>query len=256
MKFVKDISIFAYRYAFFVSSRDAPDGLYFKYKEGKEEKEEKRGCVMRNNISRETLQRMAVYLDLIKSVQNNGKENISSKAIADELGLIEIQVRKDLAAVSSKGKPKVGYNKNELIRDIKAYIGCGSEKNAVLVGAGRLGRALLSYKGFGDYGFNILAAFDADKRKTGIYDGTKEILPIEELPEFCREHRIKIGIITVPAPAAQRTFDVLIENGIIAVWNFAPVHLNAPPDIIVKHENMAISLAVLSRQIEERNETR
>lgn len=207
---------------------------------------------MEKAISFQTLQRMPIYLNYLKSIQNGSESNISAKVIADALGLGEIQVRKDLAAVSSKGRPKIGYNKNELICDIESFLGYDDVNDAVLVGAGRLGRALLSYEGFKDYGLNIVAAFDADAAKQGFDDSGKEIFPIEKLPELCRRLKIQIGIITVPADKAQEVCNTLVENGVIAIWNFAPAHIVTPDDILIKNENMAISLAILSKHLAEK----
>ena len=207
---------------------------------------------MEKSISFRTLNRMPVYLNYLKSVKNDTEANISAKVIAEALGFGEIQVRKDLAAVSSKGKPKIGYNKNELIQDIEAFLGYDDVNDAVLIGAGKLGRALLSYEGFKEYGLNIVAAFDSDVSKQGVDESGKEIFPLEKLPELCRRLNIKIGVITVPAGNAQDVCDVLVENGVIAIWNFAPAHLVTPDDILIKNENMAVSLAVLSKHLAER----
>jgi redox-sensing transcriptional repressor len=119
----------------------------------------------------------------------------------------------------------------------------------VLVGAGKLGQALLGYSGFDDYGLNILAAFDVNIKKPQMVDG-KPLLPMEDLKDFCRDNKILMGIITVPAVNAQQVCDKVIDSGIKAIWNFAPVHLDVPEHILVQNENMATSLAVLSMHLQ------
>lgn len=164
----------------------------------------------------------------------------------------EVQVRKDLALVSDGGRPKIGYNREHLIADIENFLGYGNSNDAVLIGAGKLGRALLGYGGFAEYGLNIVAAFDANDTLIGTTNGGKPIMHLSRLGEVCQRYKIKIGIITVPAEYAQGVCDLLIENGILAIWNFAPKHLNVPDGILVQNENMAASLALLCKHLNER----
>lgn len=206
---------------------------------------------MRENLSTQTLGRLPLYLRLLKEKQNDAVEYVSSSALANELGLVEIQVRKDLAAVSSGGRPKVGYRVSELVRDVEYALGYDNTYDAVLVGAGNLGRALLSYGGFQAYGLNIVAAFDADDAVVGETVNGKQILPVHMLQDLCKRLQIHIGIITTPAECAQSVCDKLVESGVIAVWNFAPAHLAVPAGILVKSENMAASLAQLSRHLRD-----
>jgi len=197
-------------------------------------------------VSTQTLQRLPLYLRYLKSLPRDGKINISAKAIADALDLGEIQVRKDLAAVSSGGRPKIGYITEKLTEDIQCFLGYDNINDAVLVGAGKLGRALLAYEGFREYGLNIIAAFDTNEGIIGDCGNSKSVFPLGKLKDLCARMKIHIGIITVPADSAQSVCDLLIEAGILAIWNFAPVHLKAPEHIIVRNENMAVSLALLS----------
>ena len=132
-----------------------------------------------------------------------------------------------------------------LIEDIEQFLGYDNTTDAVLIGAGKLGQALLGYGGFEDYGLNILAAFDAHPKRETTDEG-KPIYHISELAKFCKTHKVLMGIITTPAEAAQEVADQLIAGGIKAIWNFAPTHLDVPANILVQNENMATSLAVLS----------
>lgn len=200
-------------------------------------------------ISAQALQRLPLYLQYLKMIPDEA--NISARALGAALGFGEIQVRKDLAAVSDGGRPKVGYVVGELRRDIGTFLGYDNANDAVLVGAGRLGKALLSYAGFAEYGLNIVAAFDADEKKCGTDTSGKQIFPLEKLSDLCERMKIEIGIITVPAKAAQKVCDMLCVSGIRAIWNFAPAHIFVPNGVLLKNENMAASLAVLSKHLAE-----
>ena len=204
---------------------------------------------MEKEISRATLKRLPTYLSYLKALPSEASANISATALAAGLHMGEVQVRKDLALVSDGGRPKIGYNREHLIADIENFLGYGNSNDAVLIGAGKLGRALLGYGGFAEYGLNIVAAFDANDTLIGTTNGGKPIMHLSRLGEVCQRYKIKIGIITVPAEYAQGVCDLLISNGILAIWNFAPKHLNVPDHILVQNENMATSLAVLSKHL-------
>lgn len=199
-------------------------------------------------ISRATLGRIPVYLDYLKSIKNVGG-NISATAIAKELGLGEVQVRKDLNSVSGAGRPKTGYGVKELTKALETYLNAESGGKVVIVGAGKLGRALLDYGGFGDYGLDIAAAFDIAVDGNGHSNSGKPIYPMDMLENFCRDNDVSIGVIAVPAGSAQEVCDRLVKNGIRGVWCFAPCTLNVPPEIPVQYENMALSLAYLNKKI-------
>ena len=206
---------------------------------------------MDKEISKATLKRLPTYLSYLKSMPEDSPANISATALASGLHMGEVQVRKDLALVSDGGRPKIGYNRERLIADIERFLGYGNTNDAVLIGAGKLGRALLGYSGFAAYGLNIVAAFDANDAIIGTSNSGKPIMHLSRLREICLRYKIKIGIITVPAEQAQAVCDLLIENGILAIWNFAPTHLNVPAEILVQNENMAASLALLSKHLNE-----
>ncbi len=208
-------------------------------------------------ISKSVLKRLPGYLAYLKNMPENAPEHISATALANALGMGEVQVRKDLAMVSDGGRPKIGYQREALIDDIEQFLGYDNTTDAVLIGAGKLGQALMAYIGFEEYGLNILAAFDKKPKMEKTEDG-KPVYNISKLAHFCRTHKVLMGIITVPAEAAQEVADQLIEGGIKAIWNFAPTHLDVPGNILVQNENMATSLAVLSvhlqAQIKEEKE--
>lgn len=198
-------------------------------------------------ISKAVLKRLPGYLTYLKGISEEAGPYISATALANALNMGEVQVRKDLAMVSDGGRPKVGYLRKGLIDDIEQFLGYDNTTEAVLIGAGKLGQALLGYRGFEAYGLNIQAAFDIAPALDQI-DG-RPLLPADQMVAYCRANKILMGIITVPANQAQEVCDRLIQAGIKAIWNFAPVHLEVPAGILVQHENMATSLAVLSMHL-------
>ncbi len=208
-------------------------------------------------ISKSVLKRLPGYLAYLKNLPEGAPDHISATALANALGMGEVQVRKDLAMVSDGGRPKIGYLREALVDDIEQFLGYDNTTDAVLIGAGKLGQALMGYIGFEEYGLNILAAFDREPKMEKTDDG-KPVYSSTKLTHFCRTHKVLMGIITVPAEAAQEVADQLIAGGIKAIWNFAPIHLDVPSNILVQNENMATSLAVLSvhlqAQIKEEKE--
>jgi len=204
-------------------------------------------------ISKNSLKRIPFYLSFLKEKKAEGLKNISSTTIAKALSLNDVQVRKDLALVSiSGGRPKVGYEIERLIFDIEVFLGLNNSNTSILVGAGSLGKALLGYKGFEEYGVKIVAAFDNDPQKIGQEISSIKILDIKDLKSFCQENMIHIGIITVSLEEAQKTCDLLIDSGVKAIWNFAQTKLSVPDGILIQNENMAASLAILSRHLNQK----
>lgn len=204
------------------------------------------------NISKATIGRLPAYHRYLTEKKAEGEKAVSSTAIAEELHLNAVQVRKDLAAISSAaGKPKLGFDVEELIADIDRFLGYDNVSDAVLVGAGGLGSALVGYDGFKNYGLNIAAAFDCDPARIGKTIGGVRVYDVKELRHLVLRLNVRIGIIAVPKEAAQAVADELAAGGVRAIWNFAPVHLSLPENIAVKIEDMAASLAILSQRLAE-----
>lgn len=197
-------------------------------------------------ISKRLLRRLPMYLLHLKSLPE--ESNVSATAVARALGLGEVMVRKDLAKISETGRRRTGRSRERLIQDIEEYLYLAIETPTVIVGAGKLGRALLDYNGFEDSGFQILAAFDQDPCTDGL-KSWKPIYPMSLLEAFCRNYQVRIGIITVPAENAQEVCDLLVACGVSAIWNFAPVHLKVPEHVTVQSENLAVSLTALRIQM-------
>ncbi len=201
-------------------------------------------------ISKATVARMPLYLHFLQEEASKGAQYISSTVIAQNISVSSVLVRKDLALVSSEaGRPRLGFAISRLIVDIEKFLGYDVLSDAVIVGAGGLGRAFLGYEGFKNNGLNIVAAFDVSEKLIGTHVLGKEILPISELDSFVKEHKIRIGIITVPKAAAQDVLNKMVEAGIKAIWNFAPAPLRAPKDVVLKTEDLAASLAMLAGKL-------
>ncbi len=201
-------------------------------------------------ISKATIARMPLYLRFLQEENSKGEKYISSTVIAQNISVSSVLVRKDLALVSSQsGRPRLGFAVSRLIVDIEKFLGYDNLSDAVVVGAGGLGRAFLGYEGFKSNGLNVLAAFDVDKKIVGKTFAGKKVLHLDELSKFVAANQVKIGIITVPKHAAQEVLNRLVEAGVKAVWNFAPAPLRAPKDIVLKTEDLAASLAMLAGQL-------
>lgn len=203
---------------------------------------------MEKKVSKSVLKRLPVYLAYLKGIQDPETPYISATSLANALGMGEVQVRKDLAMVSDGGRPKIGYLREALIEDLEQFLGYDNTTDAVLIGTGKLGQALLDYKGFDEYGLNILAGFDVNPSME-CTEGGKPIMHMDKLDQFCYANKVLMGIITVPKEHAQEVCDRLIKCGIKAIWTFAPTHLEVPDNILVHNENMATSLAVLSMHL-------
>jgi redox-sensing transcriptional repressor len=196
-----------------------------------------------------SVRRLPSYLRFLLLLQSRGRNVVSCTQIASELGLIPVQVRKDLAVTGIVGKPKVGYKVHELIAAIRDFLGWNNTTDAFLVGAGCLGSALLGYEGFHELNLNLVAAFDIDPTKIGTPIHGKEIFSIEKLGNLVQRMHALIGVLTVPAAAAQDATNLMVSSGMRAIWNYTPVRLEVPENVIVEDVRLASSLAVLSSRL-------
>ena len=209
----------------------------------------------KEKISKATLARMPLYLHFLQEENAKGGQYISSSVIAQNISVSSVLVRKDLAFVSSEpGRPKLGFGVSRLIVDIEKFLGYDNLTEAIIVGAGGLGRAFLGYEGFKNNGLNIVAAFDVSKNLIGKQVAGKEILPLTKLTSFVREHNVRLGIITVPKTAAQGVLDLMAKAGIKGVWNFAPTPLRVPQSVVLKTEDLSASLAMLAGKLYKADE--
>lgn len=204
------------------------------------------------NISDASLRRLAAYHKVLQEMLLSGTPTVSSSGIARVLNLDPSQVRKDIEATGIIGKPKVGYPLPALIRWIEDFLGWNNTKQAVLVGAGSLGSALLGYQKFRQLGMDIVAVFDTDPSKVGHTSHGKQVFFPDKLPAYALSAHIRLGVIATPAAAAQATADLMVAGGIRGIWNFAPIHLRVPEFIIVRNEDLYDSIASLTFKLEKR----
>ncbi|MGA2449036.1 MAG: redox-sensing transcriptional repressor Rex [Polyangiaceae bacterium] len=195
-----------------------------------------------------TLRRLPRYLHLLRTLRGQ-REWISTTHIGDALGLEPVQVRKDIECTTIVGRPKTGYSVPALIDAIETLLGWNNPRQAFLVGAGNLGRALLGYPRFEESGLDIVAAFDSDPKKVGKEIHGKKVLPFDKFENLAQRMHVIVGIITVPAEQAQTVAEHMLFGGIRAIWNFAPVALTIPKDIIVQNEDLYTGLASLSHRL-------
>jgi len=196
-----------------------------------------------------SLRRLPIYHRRLREAVESGIGFVSSAELGEAAGVSEAQVRKDLSYLVYDGRSGVGYDAKGLASYLENYLGLINDKEAVLVGAGNLGRALALYPGFGRYGLRIIAIFDNDPAKIGQVVGEQEILPVSKLPSLVQRLHIQMGIITVPAVAAQEVADAMVTGGITVIWNFSPCTLHVPDNVWVQNEDLAAQLATLSHQI-------
>ena len=196
-----------------------------------------------------TIRRFPIYLRCIREMIAAGELHISSAVVAEKLGLDPVLTRKDLAMAGVPGKPRRGYPATELQAAINRALGWDNTTDAVLVGVGSLGNALLGYSGFEEQNLSIAIAFDANPGLLGLTLHGVKVRPMEDLPRLVRRMKIKLGILTVPNAAAQTCADQLVAAGIRGIWNFSSVQLEVPAGVIVQNVDLAQSLAVLSHAI-------
>ncbi len=193
-----------------------------------------------------SVRRLPSYLHIIRQAQRNGDYYISGTIIANELNLEPIQVRKDLAITGIIGKPKKGYPVEALVAAIEHYLGWDESHEAVLVGAGNLGSALMGYQEFQLHGLHVIAAFDTDPAKVGGKIHGVPILSMDSLEENIKLLRAEIAILTVPSPFAQATAETLVKSGISSIWNFTNTKLKVPDSVVVQREDLSSGYAILS----------
>lgn len=206
-------------------------------------------------VPKAVVNRLSLYLREIDHLIRDGHTTTNSGQLGKLLGFSDAQVRKDLAYFGHFGYPGVGYRCDELGGAIRKILGTDQQWNVVLVGVGNLGRALLGYKGFQQRGFRMLAAFDTDPSKAGTQIEGVEVHHLDNLPDFAKTHTIRLGMIAVPASAAQVVADRLVATGVEGILNFAPITLSLPDRVVHSGVDLAIELEQLSFSVlNRRNE--
>jgi redox-sensing transcriptional repressor len=182
---------------------------------------------------------------VIKQVEKEGNEYISGTVIAGELNLEPIQVRKDLAITGIIGKPKKGYPAKALITAIEHFLGWDEIQDAVLVGVGNLGSALMGYPELRSHGLRMVAAFDINPEKIGQSVHGVPVYPVDSMDSTIKSLGVRLALLTVPNTEAQKSADIVIGAGITAIWNFTKVKLKVPDEVIVEKEDISSGYAIL-----------
>jgi redox-sensing transcriptional repressor len=200
----------------------------------------------RTEIPRKTIYRLSIYLRCLARLRENGIGTVSSEALAKAAGVKSTQLRKDLACFGTFGTRGLGYDVAELSNKIADELGTSRLQPVILVGAGHMGLALLSYRGFEREGFEIIAAFDAEPQRKREKEIKQPIYGMDELSPFVKRQNVKMAVLTVPAAAAQEVANRLVQAGITGILNFSPIVLSVPERVMVNNVNLAIELENLS----------
>lgn len=199
-----------------------------------------------DRASSSTVARLSSYLRLLRELESDDVETISSQHLADRTGVTSAQVRKDLSNFGNFGRRGLGYNVPRLRQEIGDILGLTRTWRVGLIGAGSLGHALFSYEGFGRQGFPIEAVFDADPRKVGTSWNGMQIRSFDEFSRLARRNPFEIVILAVPGDVAQKVVDAVVAAGTRGILNFAPAKLHVPPGVAVREVDLSIAMESLS----------
>jgi redox-sensing transcriptional repressor len=203
-------------------------------------------------VADSTVRRLSLYLRFLDEFEGQGVETVSSEALAQRGGTTAAQVRKDLSFFGSFGKRGLGYYVPELALRLRQILGLGRRYRVAMIGAGKIGSALVQYRGFHQRGFDIVYIFDVDREKIGSQWNGLTVRSIDELEKELKVHQVDMAVLVTPAEAAQAVTDRLVKMGVRAILNFAPVQLNVPDDVVVKTVNLALELETLSYALTNR----
>jgi redox-sensing transcriptional repressor len=203
-------------------------------------------------VAESTIRRLSLYLRLLEEFEAQGIATVSSEALAGRGGTTSAQVRKDLSFFGSFGKRGLGYSVPELVTELRAILGLDRRYQVALIGAGKIGSALVQYRGFRQRGFDIVAIFDVDPAKIGREWNGLVVQDSAELETALAHEKIDMAVLVTPGEAAQPLADRLVALGVKAILNFAPVTLNVPHDVVVKTVNLALELETLSYELTNR----
>lgn len=206
-----------------------------------------------SDLSRSSVERLYSYYLLTMHAREDGATHISSRQLAENLLIGDTQVRKDMAAINLAGQPKRGYEIDATIVALRSAMGLNQMHHAVLCGAGNLGCALLEYSRFSEFGFKVVGAFDVNPSTVDTIVATTRIMHVDYFEQVIQLFKVEIGILTVNVWAAQELCDRMVACGVKAIWNFAPIHLQAPEDVLIRHEDFAGSLTVISHYLRSQN---
>jgi redox-sensing transcriptional repressor len=203
-------------------------------------------------VADSTVRRLSLYLRFLDDFEGQGVETVSSEALAQRGGTTSAQVRKDLSFFGSFGKRGLGYYVPELAQRLRQILGLGRRYRVAMIGAGKIGSALVQYRGFTQRGFDIVAIFDNDPSKIGTQWNGLTVLPIDRLEQELKSQQVDMAVLVTPGDAAQSVAERVVGQGVKAILNFAPIQLNVPDDVVVKTVNLALELETLSYALTNR----
>lgn len=196
-----------------------------------------------------TIRRLPWYLALLSTLRGNKEEYISTTRMAEALEVAPSQIAKDLSFLGVRGKTRIGYEIDALIATLRNFLGFDRRHNAVMVGVGSLGAALVADSGLGRYGLNIVAGIDVDPDLVGTSINGVDIYKPSRLPELARFLRLRIGVLAVPVESAQSAADNIVASGIRAIWNFTPVRIKVPDGVVITNTSIYSHLAVMYNRL-------
>ncbi|MDT8715499.1 redox-sensing transcriptional repressor Rex [Clostridium sp. 19966] len=205
----------------------------------------------KKNISMAVIKRLPKYYRYLNEMLKNDVDRISSKDLSEKIGFTASQIRQDLNCFGDFGQQGYGYNVRDLHAEINNILGLSREYKTIIIGAGNIGQAIANYN-FDKMGFKLYAIFDVNPKIIGMKIRDIAIQDIDNLEGFLKENEVEIGIICVPRINGQKVCDVLVNNGIKGIWNFAPVDLNAPEDVVIENVHLSESLMTLSYMLNEK----
>lgn len=205
----------------------------------------------KNNISMAVIRRLPKYHRYLSDLLSTDVDKISSKELGEKIGFSASLIRQDLNCFGDFGQHGYGYNVNELLNEISGILGLSKEYKTIIIGAGNIGQAIAKYIGFQRLSFNLVGIFDVDPKLIGLKIRDVEVMDIDELVGFLKETPIDIGVICVTENNAQLVCNMILANGVKDIWNFAPVDLEVPKDIIVENVHLDESLLTLSYLMNE-----
>lgn len=210
----------------------------------------------KRSISMAVIKRLPKYYRYLRELDKNDVDRISSKELSEKIGFTASQIRQDLNCFGDFGQQGYGYNVKDLLYQISVILGLNKAYNTVIIGAGNIGQAIANYTTFDKMSFNLKGIFDLNVKLIGLKIRDIEIKDMDELESFLQKEEIDIAIICVPKSRAQGVVDMVTNNGVKAIWNFAPIDLKVADDVIVENVHLSESLMTLSYLINERNEKR
>ena len=204
-----------------------------------------KGC----DVPEATIMRLPLYLEKLKLLQQIGVEEVSSRQLAESLDIKASQLRHDFHYFGGFSRPGRPYQVNKLVPSLEEIIGISEPVPTVIVGAGHLGQALANYQNLDLQGFPLRGIFDTNPKLVGLEIRGIPIRDMDDLEEICVREKVKVGIVTVPAVAAQQVTDLLVESGVVGIFNFAPTDLRVPPGVVLRNERLVVGIMSLSFKV-------